>query len=132
MKKINLEDLEKAEFKIEKGAFKPKALTCSKCKIKMKKAEIEVSLDGGIYVKLDGFKCPRCRKEYLGLDESRKLDRAMILSRIMKHNFKMERSLSFDGDNLTFRIPREFTHSVHKRKIEIMPLGAEQFCAWIK
>ena len=129
---LKLENLEEVKFKIEKSAFEPKTLTCSKCNIKMDKKEIEIHLDGGIYIRLNGFECPKCKKEYLGLEESKKLDKAMMLSRMMDNHFKMERSLSFDGDNLTFRIPKEFTSSVHKKKIEIMPLGAEQFCAYIK
>ncbi len=132
MKVLNLDELEDANFKIDKEAFKPKTLTCSKCKIKMKKAEIETNLAGGINIELSGFECPKCKKRYLGLEEARKLDRALIISKIMMNEFKMERSLSFDGDNFTFRIPKEFTHNVKKRKIEVMPLGAKQFCASIQ
>lgn len=50
----------------------------------------------------------------------------------MRSEFKLERSLSFDGDNFIFRIPKEFTHDVRKRKVEIMPLGAKQFCVSIR
>ncbi|MCK5282925.1 MAG: hypothetical protein KAK00_05945 [Nanoarchaeota archaeon] len=132
MKKINLDELEDVRFKIDKEAFKPKTLTCSRCNLKMKKAEIEVNLEGDVSVKASGFECPKCKKKYLGLEESRKLDKALIVSRILKNDFKMERSLSFDGDNFTFRVPKEFTHDVHKRKIEIIPLGAKQFCATIE
>ena len=128
----NLDDLEDVKFKIDKTAFEPEALTCSKCKIKMKKTEIEVSLDGNIAVKALGFECPKCKKRYLGLGESKKLDKAMIISRMMRNEFKMERSLSFDGDNFTFRVPKEFTHNVHRKKVEITPLGAKQFCAKIE
>ncbi len=131
-KKLDLDELKDVKFKIEKEAFRPKTLTCSKCKIKMKKAEIETNLAGGINIKLLGFECPKCKKRYLGLDEARKLDKALIVSRIMMNDFKMERSLSFDGDNFTFRIPKEFTQDVRKRKIEVMPLGAKQFCALIE
>lgn len=131
-KKLNLDELEDVKFKIEKGAFEPKTLTCSKCSIKMKKAEIETNLAGGINIRLSGFECPKCKKRYLGLEEARRLDKALIVSRIMGNGFRMERSLSFDGDNFTFRIPQEFTHDVRKRKIEVMPLGANQFCALIE
>ncbi len=131
-KKINLDELEDVKFKIEKGAFKPKTLTCSKCKKKMKEAEIEVDLDGGVNIKLSGFECSKCKKRYLGLEEARKMDKALIASRIMRNEFKMERSLSFDGDNFTFRVPKEFTYDVKKRKVEVMPLGAKQFCATIE
>lgn len=131
-KKLNLDELEDAKFKIDKEAFKPKTLTCSKCNVKMEKAEIEVNLEGGVNIRLFGFECSQCKKRYLGLEEAKKLDKALIVSRIMRNDFKMERSLSFDGDNFTFRIPKEFTHNVHKRKVELMPLGAKQFCVSIE
>ena len=98
----------------------------------MKRAEIEINLDSGFNIKLSGFECSKCKKRELGLEEAKKLDKALIVSRIMKNDFRMERSLSFDGDNFTFRIPKEFTHDVHKKKVEIMPLGANQFCASIE
>ena len=120
MEKINLDELEDVKFKIDKKAFEPKALTCSKCNIKMKKAEIEVNLDGGVSIKAFGLECKKCKKRYLGLEEAKKLDKAMIVSRMMKSEFKMERSLSFDGDNFTFRIPKEFTHDVKKRKVDVI------------
>jgi len=131
-KELNLGELKDVKFKIEKGAFKPKTLTCSKCNKKMKEAEIEVDLDGGINIKLAGFECSKCKKRYLGLEEARKMDKALIVSRIMRNEFKMERSLSFDGDNFTFRVPKEFTYHVKKRKVEVIPLGAKQFCATIE
>jgi len=130
--KINLEELEEAKFKVQKQAFEPKTLTCSICKIKTIKEEMEITLGGGISIKSIGFKCPKCKKQYLGLEQARKLDKALILSRVIERDFKIERSLSFDGDNWIFRIPKEFTHSVHKKKIEITPLGAKEFCALIR
>ncbi len=60
------------------------------------------------------------------------MDKALIFSRALQRDFKMERSLSFDGDNYTFRIPKEFTQHVNKRKIEITPLGAKEFCAVVE
>jgi hypothetical protein len=126
----NFEDLEDVEFSIDKQAFKPEIIHCSSCNLQMKKTEIEINIDS-VRINLLGFECPKCKKKYLGLEEAAKLDRAMIISRIMKNEFKMERSLSFDGDNFTFRIPKEFTHDVQKKKIEIIPLGAKQFCATV-
>ena len=132
MKKTKLEELETVNFTIKKRAFEPETLRCSKCNQKMRKSDIEMSLEGGVGIKLSGFECPKCRKRYLGLNEARKLDKAVVISRFMKDDFKIERSLSYDGDNFTFRIPKEFTHDVSKRKVEIMPLGAKQFCVSIE
>ncbi len=129
MKNIDLDKLEKVSFEIEKGAFEPKELHCSACKKKMKPADMEVQLDDNIYIKLKVFECSSCHKQSLGLEEAKKLDKAMLFRRALSKDFKMERNLSFDGDNYTFRIPKEFTQGVSKRKIEIVPLGAKEFCA---
>jgi hypothetical protein len=119
-------------FKIEKGASKPKVLHCSKCRVRMKKGEVEMQVGEYIYAKLDGFECPKCGKRYLGLHEAKKMDKAMLLAKALSGNFTMERKLSFDGDNFTFRIPKELTKKVSKRKVEITPLGSNEFCAMVE
>lgn len=128
----DVDTLEKVTFEIERDAFKPTSLHCSTCKIKMRGTELEVQIDGQIYIKINGFECSKCKKRYVGLGEAKKLDKAMIVGRALTKDFKMERNLSFDGDNYTFRIPKEFTQQVHKRKIEIVPLGAHEFCAVVE
>lgn len=131
-KHVDLDKLEEVKFEIDKDAFRPKVLHCSKCNTRMKKTELEVQVDDKIYLKMEGFECPNCKKKYLGLEEATKLDRAMAFSRALNKDFKMERTLSFDGDNYIFRIPKEFTRQINKRKIEIVPLGAKEFCAVIE
>jgi len=129
MKKVDLDKLEDVQVKVDKDAFAPTSLAC--CNKKMSKSNIEINLDNDVSIKIKGFECKNCNKRYLSLHESKKLDRAMIVSRVMSKDFKMKRNLSFDGDNYTFRIPKEFTHDLHKKKIEIVPLGAKEFCATI-
>ena len=129
---IEFDKLEDVNFEIEKHAFSPKEMTCSNCKIKMKNAGINVNLANVVSISLNGFECSKCKKKYLGLEEARKIDNALIVSRILREDFKMERSLSYDGSNWTFRIPKEFTHNVTKKKVEIIPLGAKQFCVEIR
>ncbi len=129
---IDFEKMEDANFEIEKEAFRPKSLICSKCHSKMKRNEIEISIGDSVSVKAFGFECSRCKKRYLGLEESRKLDKGLILSRLLRENFKIERSISFDGDNWTMRIPKEFSQNVQKKKAEIIPLGGKQFCVSIE
>ena len=131
-KEIDIEKLENAEFEIDKEAFAPKTLHCSNCNIEMKKTEIEVQLDNNIFAKLNGFECHKCKKKYLGLEESKKLDKGMILSRALNKPFKMTRKLSFDGDNYILRIPKEFTHNLINKEIEIVPLGDKEFCASVE
>ena len=129
---IDFDELEDAQFQIEEGAFQPKTMTCTQCGSKAKKSQIEVIVGSNVSVRANGFECEKCRKQYLGLEEAKKLDRAMIVSRILRNDFKMERAISYDGDNWTMRIPKEFASSVHKKKAEIIPLGAKQFCVSIK
>lgn len=131
-KPIDLNALEMVDVKISSKAFKPEILHCSLCNKKMKKNLLEVEIDAELYLRLEGFECPQCHKKYLGLEEAKKLDKAFIFKRAIGRDFKMERNLSFDGDNYTFRIPKEFTQQIHKRKIEITPLGATEFCASVE
>ncbi|MEK6963677.1 MAG: hypothetical protein AABX70_04575 [Nanoarchaeota archaeon] len=132
MKEINFDKLKKVTFKLEKEALDPKELHCPKCHINMKLTEMEIPIDEHIYMRLQGFECPTCHKKSLGLEEAKKLDKALLFSRAMNKDYKIERNLSFDGDNYLFRIPKEFTQSVSKRKIEIVPLSAKEFCATVE
>ena len=126
---FNLDKLEEVKFKAAKDAGKPKTVTCSKCNIKMQKAELTIDLDSGIGIKLVGFECSKCKKRYLGLDESKKLDKAMIMARLMNHdNYKIRKSLSFDGDNYIFRIPIDIARSLGKKpSADMVPLSSTDF-----
>ena len=101
-KYVDLDKLEEVKFEIDKDAFRPKVLHCSKCNTRMKKSELEVQVDELIYLKMEGFECSKCKKRHLGLEEAIKLDKAMAFSRALNKDFKMERTLSFDGDNYIF------------------------------
>ena len=129
---IDLGKLEKADFKIEKDAYNPKAVICPSCGKSIDKSNIEIEVGNQIYMRISGFYCPVCKKNYLGIEETAKLDKALKISRSFSKGFAMERSLSFDGDNYTFRVPKEFTRKVKRKKIEIIPLGNDQFCGTIE
>jgi hypothetical protein len=127
MKNEYLNNLEKVEFTFGKDACSPKSMTCSKCNRKMDRGELDIELESGLYARLNGFCCPKCRERMLDLKEAKKLDRLMVLNRMFTNGFKLERSLSFDGDNYTLRIPKEFTHLLHDKKIDIVPLSNKEF-----
>lgn len=129
---LDLEKLEPVQFEIAPEALAPKVLHCGVCNAKMEPTALEVPFDDFLYLRVEGFECAKCKKSYVGLAEAQKFDRAMMLRRAFQRDFTMERSLSFDGDNYTFRIPKEFTRKVQKRKIEIIPLGAKEFCATVE
>jgi hypothetical protein len=132
MRKINLEELEEVHVEIDKAAFTPEKLHCSACGCPMKKTETDMTLDQNLYVKLHGFACKKCDKQFLGLEEAKKLDKFMLLNAAMKPGYKVKRKLSFDGDNYLFRVPKELTQGVKKKEIEIVPLGAKSFCAVVE
>ena len=63
----------------------------------------------------------------LGLDEAKKLDRALVMNRIMSEkSFGFKRKLSYDGDNFIFRLPNELTKGRKHKEIEIIPLESRE------
>lgn len=62
----------------------------------------------------------------MNFEEARKLDRALLISRIMIHDgFKIRKSLSFDGDNYIFRIPVDVARSLGKNPhADMTPLSS--------
>jgi hypothetical protein len=131
-KNKEIEKLEPASFSFGRQAFSPKSVSCGRCGGKLKSKEIEVELEKGLYARLEGFECLKCGNRLLGLAQAEKLDRLMVLSKFSRQGFCMERSLSFDGDNYTLRIPKEFTYLVHDRKIDIVPLSKKEFYGRIR
>lgn len=103
---------------------------CLKCGKNINKSQIEVGEQ--IYMRITGFSSHSCKQNVLGIQEAAKLDKALIISRAFSKGFVMERSLSFDGDNYTFRIPKVFTGHVKKGKVEITPICIDRFCATIE
>lgn len=110
-----------------KDAFAPKVMYCARDKAKMKRVLIEMPVSDFIKVKLNIFRCPRCEEEGMGIDEAKKLDRALMLNRLIsKKAVKFKRKLSFDGDNYTFRLPSELTQNLKRKEVEIMPLESRE------
>ena len=113
-----------------KQAFAPKVMHCIKCDKRMQKSKLEIDVGSGIKVEIRGFKCIECGKESFGLDEAKKLDRALILKKILAKNFLFRRKLSFDGNNYMFRLPHELTQGKH-REVKILPIESnEAFIQW--
>ena len=123
MKEIELDKLEDVKVTFSKKAFAPKVMYCDKDNTKLKSVNIEMSISKFIKVKLNVFRCSKCKEEGMGLDEAKKLDRALLLNRLLeKKAFKFKRKLSFDGDNYTFRLPSELTQNLKSKEVEITPL----------
>lgn len=122
-KKMNLEKLEDVKVTFGRNAFAPKIVYCDKCDVKMKKAAIELAVSDYIKVNLSVFRCPKCGEEMIGLDEAKKLDKALVLNRLLAEEYSLgfKRSLSFDGSNYIFRLPSELTRGKHT-EVRIIPL----------
>src|SRR3989338_7259987 len=121
------DNLETIKVTFGKDAFAPKSMYCSKDNTKMKKVFIDMPVSEFVRVKLNVFKCPKCREEGIGLDEAKKLDRALIINRLLsKKAIKFKRKLSFDGDNYTFRLPKELTQKLRRKEIEIIPIESNE------
>src|SRR3989344_3050748 len=119
-KEADLEKLEDVKITFGKSAFAPKAMHCDNDDSKMERAAIEMPISGDIKVKLNVFRCPKCNEEMLGFDEAKKLDRVLVMSRIMSEkSFSFKRRLSYDGDNFIFRLPNELTKGRKHKEVEI-------------
>ena len=135
MKDIDFEKLEKAEFDFDKNAFKAKIVHCDNCNKKMNKIATEMDLpNSSLSIKLNVFKCSKCNKEYIDFGEAKKLDKALVLLRLMNYDsYKIKRSLSFDGDNYIFRIPAEMSKNLGKKPFaEMTPISSQDLLIHLK
>ncbi len=124
---LDIERLEDAKFTFGKDAFKSKSLHCDSCNNIMNQEMIEIEIpNSSLSIKLNAFRCTRCKKEYLNFEEAKKLDRALILSRLMHNDsYKIKKPLSFDGDNYIFRIPVTMARKLGKKpSVEMTPLSS--------
>lgn len=123
MKNIDFDKLEDANFTFGKDAFKSKIIYCGECDSKMKKVSVDFPVSENIKVNLNMFKCPKGHEEMLSFEEAKKLDKALIMSRIISNTaFGFKRKLSHDGDNYLFRLPSELTQGKKHSEITIIPL----------
>lgn len=124
----DLEKLEDVKVTFGKDAFKPKVMHCSRDNSKMERVLKDMPISENIKVTLNVFKCKKCNEEKLGFDEAKKLDKALMLNRIieMRGSFSLKRKLSFDGDNYVFRIPNSLTQGRKHKEVEIYPLDDKE------
>ena len=128
-KEVDIEKLKDAEFTFGEEAFRAKLLHCDNCNKPLKQIDTEMNLpDSFLSVRLKVFRCAKCDKEYLNFEEARKLDKALLLSRLMRYDgYKIRKSLSFDGDNYIFRIPVDITRNLGKNPhADLIPLSSKE------
>ncbi|HLD19203.1 MAG TPA: hypothetical protein VJB90_04290 [Candidatus Nanoarchaeia archaeon] len=123
MKNTDFDKLEDMNFTFRKDAFRAKTMYCGKCDRKMKIVSVDFPVSKNIKVKLNMFKCSKGHEEMLNFEEAKKLDKALILNRIISNTaFGFKRKLSHDGDNYLFRLPSELTQGKKHSEITIIPL----------
>ncbi len=132
MREVDFAALDPVEFTLEKNALAPTRAICPRCRKNLKLRDIEAPVDSSISMRVKGFHCPRCGIQFFGLKDGAKLDRARAIAGTLDNKFLLERRLSFDGDNYTFRVPKELTRTVKKRRIHITPLGPNKFLARVE
>ncbi len=126
---LSPEDFEQEiKVKIDKEAFGAQRLHCDRCNKKMDKVSLNIDIpDTSLSIHLDVFKCKKCGREYLSGEQSKNLDRALSISKIIaKKGFVYERAGNFDGSNVFVRFPAQM---IKERgiKAEIMPLSSNEF-----
>lgn len=126
-KELDLKKLEDVKVTFGKHAFATKIMYCDRCNIKMKKVKMDVFVSEEVRVRLNIFRCPKCKEEMLGLDEAKKLDRALIINRLLSDNysFGFKRKLSYDGANYIFRLPTELARG-KLTEVRILPIESNE------
>ena len=83
--KEELEELKEEKLEIGEDAFEVNEGICKDCNEKLIKiVENRSILDGTITFHIIKLKCPKCRREYLDLDQAEKYDFALLLEEAAK------------------------------------------------
>ena len=100
---LSLEELEKlkeVKIKVDKDSFKVTEGICPKCNNKMVKVIENNSLfDGALTFHIIKFRCDKCKKEYMDLEQAEKYDLFLALKKISG-----EKSIDFVSNNLLRKI----------------------------
>jgi len=132
MRDVDFSAMQPVEFILEKGALSPKTAACPRCGRRLKLQELDAAVDSSISMRAKCFHCRTCGIRFFGLRDSSRLQRARSVAHAVEKGFALQRRLSFDGDNYTFRVPKELTRNVKKRRIHITPLGPNKFLATVE
>ena len=100
---LSLEELEKLEevkIKVDKDSFKVTEGICPKCDSKMIKVIENNSLfDGALTFHIIKFRCGKCKKEYMDLEQAEKYDLFLTLKKI-----SVKKSIDFLSNKLLRKI----------------------------
>lgn len=85
LKEKELEEMKEVKVKINEDSFKVTTGICPHCNIKMEKIiENKNLFDGAITFHIIKFRCNKCEKEYLDLNEAQKYDLYLLLEKFSK------------------------------------------------
>ncbi|MBI3034823.1 hypothetical protein HYY71_00735 [Candidatus Woesearchaeota archaeon] len=109
---IKEEDISKeVHFKIDKDAFKA-PFTCHGRKTILVGKKLSID---GIDFNYSVWQCKTCKKEYLDLEQGRKLEKFWVFKRLLEDKvITIERNMNYDGKTFFFRFPKELTKDLHK------------------
>ncbi len=85
LKEKELEKLEEVRAEITEDSFKVINGICPNCNAKMEKIiENKNLLDGAVTFHIIKFKCAKCKKEFLDIEQAQKYDLYLLLEKISK------------------------------------------------
>ena len=89
LKEKELEKMEEVKVEINEDSFKVTTGLCPSCSLKMEKIiENKNLFDGTITFHIIKFRCGKCKKEYLDLDEAQKYDLYLLLEKFSKKTLR--------------------------------------------
>ncbi len=73
--------------------------------------------------------CIKCKKEYLDLDQSKRLERIWAIEKLVNSKgIEIERVINFDGQTYFLRFPKDITKNWKREsKAEIIVLSPDEF-----
>ncbi|MFH1916052.1 MAG: hypothetical protein ABIJ21_02195 [Nanoarchaeota archaeon] len=94
--------------------------------------EKKVSTDG-LDFQYAVWQCKVCKKEYLDASQGRRLERFLLLKKMLSDDaITFERSLNFDGNSYFFRFPKEFVRKGKAVDIRLLDTEGKMFLVEIK
>lgn len=115
------------EVKFGKNAFAPKTSYCDVDGSKMRLSKKDFFIAADIKASYKIFICPKCKKEYFGLDQASRYESFLALRKQLNGDIsRFQRKISFDGDNYILRIPKHLAKGKLK-EATITPITEREF-----
>jgi len=126
LEEIKEEDItEKADFEIDKDAFRGPFICCNQETARIKKI---FSLKGMEFT-YEVWHCNKCNKDYLDDTQGQRFDKLLLIQKLLDENLIiLERSVNFDGKTFFVRFPSQITKNWKKGShAHIKILGPDEY-----